>query len=153
MLDTGATSNILDPEEAKWLGRRITRRDNIELKIINVEPTHNYGWAWNVKVKIGEWKGKVDFLLAPLDDSKIVLGLDFMKQAHAYVDATRETLVFQQGEGGAPQMHRNDKEGHTGNYADKKHCKGKGSRSNVATRTLRRLSGGGCHVPQNDPTF
>ncbi|KAE8646027.1 hypothetical protein Csa_015729, partial [Cucumis sativus] len=68
----------------------------------------------------GEWKGKVDFLLAPLDDSKIVLGLDFMKQAHAYVDATRKTLVFQQGEGGAPQMHRNDREGHTRNYEDKK---------------------------------
>lgn len=154
LLDTGATSNIIDLEEAKRLGLKITRRDDVELKIINAEPTRNYGWAWNVKVKIGEWKGKIDFLLAPLDDCKVVLGLDFMKQAHAYVDATRETLVFPNKEREVPLKCI----GMTGKVMigamqTRRHRKGKGSNGSVATRALRRLSGGGCHVPRNDPTF
>ncbi|KAE8646814.1 hypothetical protein Csa_005402 [Cucumis sativus] len=140
LLDTGATSNIIDLEEAKRLGLKITRRDDVELKIINAEPTRNYGWAWNVKVKIGEWKGKIDFLLAPLDDCKVVLGLDFMKQAHAYVDATRETLVFPNKKREVPLKCI----GMTGKVMigamqTRRHRKGKGSNGSVATRALRRV--------------
>ncbi|KAA0057356.1 Asp_protease domain-containing protein [Cucumis melo var. makuwa] len=64
MLDTGATNNVIDPEEDKWLGLKTTRRSDTKIKIINVKPMRNIGWAWDVKTKVGGWQGELDFLIA-----------------------------------------------------------------------------------------
>ena len=33
-----------------------------------------------VTMKIGSWEGKIDFTVAPMDDFKIVIGMDFFRQ-------------------------------------------------------------------------
>ena len=34
-------------------------------------------------MKIGPWEGKIDFTVAPMDDFKIVIGIDFLRQVRA----------------------------------------------------------------------
>ena len=36
------------------------------------------GVARGVTMKIGSWEGKIDFTVAPMDDFKIVIGMDFL---------------------------------------------------------------------------
>ncbi|TYK30022.1 Asp_protease domain-containing protein [Cucumis melo var. makuwa] len=94
MLDIGATKNVMDPKEAKRLGLRITRRSDTEIKIINGKPMMNIRWAWDVKIRIGGCQGELDFLIAPLNDCKIILGLDFIDRAYATINLFKKTLGF-----------------------------------------------------------
>ncbi|KAA0064169.1 uncharacterized protein E5676_scaffold218G00660 [Cucumis melo var. makuwa] len=43
ILDTCTIENVMDPEEAKQLGLRITRRSDTEIKIISAKPMRNTG--------------------------------------------------------------------------------------------------------------
>uniref|UniRef100_A0A803M3H6 Ty3 transposon capsid-like protein domain-containing protein n=1 Tax=Chenopodium quinoa TaxID=63459 RepID=A0A803M3H6_CHEQI len=77
LVDTGASHNFLAKEEAKALGVKFTRVDG-EMKAINSEATPVYGRAWGVPVRLGKWKGKVDFLVVDIDDEDVVLGMEFL---------------------------------------------------------------------------
>ena len=48
------------------------------LKAINsvAKPSHEV--AGRVTMYIGSWEGRVDFIMAPIDDFKMVLGMDFL---------------------------------------------------------------------------
>uniref|UniRef100_A0A803N1Q1 Uncharacterized protein n=1 Tax=Chenopodium quinoa TaxID=63459 RepID=A0A803N1Q1_CHEQI len=76
LVDTGASHNFLAKEEAKALGVKFTKVDG-EMKAINSEATPVYGRAWGVPVRLGKWKGKVDFLVVDIDDEDVVLGMEF----------------------------------------------------------------------------
>ncbi|KAA0035959.1 DNA damage-inducible protein 1-like [Cucumis melo var. makuwa] len=99
----------------------------------------NIGWAQDVKTRVGGWQGKLDFLIAPLDDCKIVLGLDFIDTAHATINFMKKTLDFTHIREEAPLKRM----GATGEVRlsamrVRRRHKGKGSRkSKNATRTLR----------------
>ena len=154
MLHTGATSNIIDLEEAKRLGLKITRRGDTKLKIISAKPTRNVGWARNVETRVGNWQGTLDFLVTPLDNCKIVLRLDFLDKAHALINTLKKTLEFPDIRREVPlKRMRATSQERLNAMRIARHHLGKRSSGNVATRTLRRLSGAGCHVPRNDPTF
>uniref|UniRef100_A0A803N8Q2 Uncharacterized protein n=1 Tax=Chenopodium quinoa TaxID=63459 RepID=A0A803N8Q2_CHEQI len=77
LVDTGASHNFLAKEEAKALGVKFTKVDD-EMKAINSEATPVYGRAWGVPVRLGKWKGKVDFLVVDIDDEDVVLGMEFL---------------------------------------------------------------------------
>uniref|UniRef100_A0A803N8M6 Uncharacterized protein n=1 Tax=Chenopodium quinoa TaxID=63459 RepID=A0A803N8M6_CHEQI len=77
LVDTGASHNFLAKEEAKALGVKFTKVDG-EMKAINSEATPVYGKAWGVPVRLGKWKGKVDFLVVDIDDEDVVLGMEFL---------------------------------------------------------------------------
>uniref|UniRef100_A0A803N786 Uncharacterized protein n=2 Tax=Chenopodium quinoa TaxID=63459 RepID=A0A803N786_CHEQI len=77
LVDTGASHNFLAKEEAKALGVKFTKVDG-EMKAINSEATPVYGRAWGVPVRLGKWKGKVDFLVVDIDDEDVVLGMEFL---------------------------------------------------------------------------
>ncbi|KAI3459096.1 hypothetical protein Pfo_015759 [Paulownia fortunei] len=61
LVDTGATHNFITEEEANRLGLRLK----------------------NVELRLGTWKGQVDFSVAPMDDFKVVLGMDFLRKVTA----------------------------------------------------------------------
>ena len=82
MIDTGATHNFVSEEEARRLKLR-TSKEAGWLKAVNSIAKPSQGVARGVTIKIGSWKGKIDFTVAPMDDFKIVIGMDFLRQVRA----------------------------------------------------------------------
>ncbi|XP_050212403.1 uncharacterized protein LOC126663714, partial [Mercurialis annua] len=82
LVDTGASNNFLQVEEAKKLGITYSGEGGW-LKAVNSEPKSIYGVARGVKVCLGEWSGLIDFSVVPMDDYPIVLGIEFMDHVKA----------------------------------------------------------------------
>ncbi|CAO2836355.1 unnamed protein product [Amaranthus hypochondriacus] len=83
LVQPGVSHNFLAREEAKALGVKFTRVDG-EIKAINSRATPVYGKAWNVPVRLGKWKGKVDFLVVGIDDEDVVLGMEFLHKVQPF---------------------------------------------------------------------
>ena len=79
MIDTDATHNFVLEEEARRLKLQ-TFKEVGWLKAVNSTAKPSQGVARGVTMKIGSWEGKVDFMVAPMDDFKIVIGMDFLRQ-------------------------------------------------------------------------
>ncbi|KAK2967931.1 hypothetical protein RJ640_010541 [Escallonia rubra] len=84
MVDTGATHNFVTMEEAKRLGLKVVGSGGW-LKSVNTNAKPLQGAARQVEMSIGSWRGLVDFSVAPMDDFKVVIGLDFLRQVNALV--------------------------------------------------------------------
>lgn len=93
MLDTGATHNFIDEKEAMRLGLEITRGQGV-INVVNSEAKPTAGIARGVDVKINHWQGTLDFIVAPMDDFKIVLGITFFKEALAFPVPAYNSLVI-----------------------------------------------------------
>uniref|UniRef100_A0A803N8F5 Uncharacterized protein n=1 Tax=Chenopodium quinoa TaxID=63459 RepID=A0A803N8F5_CHEQI len=77
LVDTNASHNLVRLKEAKDLGIKFTKVDD-ELMVVNIDSTLMHGRAWKVLIRLGKWKGKVDFLVVDLDDVDLVLGIEFI---------------------------------------------------------------------------
>ncbi|KAJ7958669.1 Retrotransposon protein, putative, Ty3-gypsy subclass [Quillaja saponaria] len=77
MLDTGATHNFVSEAEAKKLGLKL-EKDSGWMKAMNSKSLPTAGQAKQVSVKLGTWEGRVDFVVAKIDDFDVVLGMEFM---------------------------------------------------------------------------
>ena len=53
-----------------------------------------HGVARGTDIQIGPWKGKVDITVAPLDDRKFYLGMDFLDKAKAFIVPYASTLFI-----------------------------------------------------------
>ena len=82
MIDTGATHNFISEEEARRLKLQ-TSKEAGWLKAVNSTAKPSQEVARGVTMKIGPWEGKIDFTVAPMDDFKIVIGMDFLRQVRA----------------------------------------------------------------------
>ncbi|KAF2282308.1 hypothetical protein GH714_044059 [Hevea brasiliensis] len=82
LMDTGASNNFLREEEAKRLGIPYEREMGW-LKAVNSTPNLVHGVARNVKVRIGDWKGTLDFFVVSMDEYQCVLGVDFVDRVKA----------------------------------------------------------------------
>ncbi|CAN6473311.1 unnamed protein product [Victoria cruziana] len=80
MVDTGATHNFVSVEEAKRLGLTLEKGE-LRIKAVNSEAKPICGVARDVAVKIENWSGKANFSVAPIDDYKMILGMDLMCMA------------------------------------------------------------------------
>ncbi|KAJ7947141.1 Retrotransposon protein, putative, Ty3-gypsy subclass [Quillaja saponaria] len=72
MLDTGATHNFVSEAEAKKLGLKL-EKDSGRMKAVNSKSLPTAGQAKQVSVKLGTWEGRVDFVVAKIDDFDGVL--------------------------------------------------------------------------------
>ena len=79
MIDTGATHNFVSEEEARRLKLQ-TSKEARWFKAVKSVAKPSQGVARGVTMEIGLWEGMVDFTVAPMDDFKIVIGMDFLRQ-------------------------------------------------------------------------
>ena len=65
------------------------------LKAVNSAAKPSQGVARGVTIKIGPWEGKIDFTVAPIDDFKIVIGMDFLLQVRAMLPFLRSMAILE----------------------------------------------------------
>ncbi|GJT21152.1 retrovirus-related pol polyprotein from transposon TNT 1-94 [Tanacetum coccineum] len=83
LVDSGATHNFVADDEAKRLGINATKGSGT-IKAVNSLAKAIHGVAKDVWGKIGEWEGMIDLLVVPIDDFKVVLGLEFLDKVRAF---------------------------------------------------------------------
>ncbi|KAK2965884.1 hypothetical protein RJ640_011131 [Escallonia rubra] len=82
LMDTGVTHNFIMMEEAERLGLNVVDGGGW-LKTINAEAKPLQGTVRWVEMCLCKWKGFVNFSITRMDDFKVVLGLDFLRQVNA----------------------------------------------------------------------
>ncbi|XP_074313825.1 uncharacterized protein LOC141649021 [Silene latifolia] len=92
-IDTGASQNFVTPDEAKQLGMEINREGG-RMIVVNSSAKPIQGVAKDVVIKMGEWSGKLDFISVPMDDFKIVLGMDFLKRTPTFLEPHNGCLMM-----------------------------------------------------------
>nr|GEW24303.1 putative retrotransposon Gag domain, aspartic peptidase domain protein [Tanacetum cinerariifolium] len=83
LVDSGATHNFVAVDEAERLGINATKGSGT-IKAVNSPAKQIHGVAKDVRVKIGEWEGTIDLSVVPMDDFKVVLGLEFLDKVRAF---------------------------------------------------------------------
>uniref|UniRef100_A0A803N8Q4 RNA-directed DNA polymerase n=1 Tax=Chenopodium quinoa TaxID=63459 RepID=A0A803N8Q4_CHEQI len=84
MIDTGATHNFLKGGLVRKMGLKVQPSSHM-IKTVNSAAADSVGIVKDVFVKMGAWKGKVEFLVVEMDDYELVLGNKYFKQAKLMV--------------------------------------------------------------------
>lgn len=79
MVDTRATHNFIDTVEAKWLKLPIGKSYN-QMKLVYSVAKLVEGKSELVSIESGTWKGVINLVLAMMDDFKVVIGMEFMRE-------------------------------------------------------------------------
>lgn len=96
LIDTGAEANVITKDAAIKLGIKHTL-SNAQLKTGNAPMTPVDGIAYEVKLGLGNWRGKAHFYVAPFDIFDIVLGQPFLRHNHVLITPyLEELMVFDQ---------------------------------------------------------
>ncbi|KAA0061347.1 uncharacterized protein E5676_scaffold692G00290 [Cucumis melo var. makuwa] len=77
MVDSGATHNFITEAEARRLRLR-WERDSEKMKAVNSIALPIVGLVKRTTIKLGGWRGPVDFVVVKMDDFDVVLGMDFL---------------------------------------------------------------------------
>lgn len=96
LLDTRATHNFISKNEAKRLGFKVTKEEST-MKVVNSPVNPIAGTALGVRVTFGIWSGKLDLSIMPMDDFKMILGIEFFHQVHALPLPTMNSLSIIDG--------------------------------------------------------
>ena len=93
MLDTGADTVYMAKELADEVGLSYTKEKGY-VKGVNAKSLPIEGVARGALVQIGQWKGKADITVAPLDDKKFYLGIDFLDTVKAFLVPYANTMCI-----------------------------------------------------------
>ncbi|KAF2299383.1 hypothetical protein GH714_031785 [Hevea brasiliensis] len=85
-------------EEAKSLGIPYEKEMGW-LKAVNSSRNSIHGVARDVKVRIGDWHGTLDFFVVPMDNYKCVLGVEFIDRVKAIPMIFANSLCITKGGG------------------------------------------------------
>ncbi|VVB03697.1 unnamed protein product [Arabis nemorensis] len=97
MVDTGGTHNFMAEDEVVRLGVEWTKRDGW-IKTVNAKAQPVNGVAYGIEMQLGSWSGPVNFSVIPMDDFKVVLGMDFMRQVMAIpLSALSSVCILEKG--------------------------------------------------------
>ncbi|XP_026452267.1 uncharacterized protein LOC113352688 [Papaver somniferum] len=94
MADTGATKSFIHPNVAMALNLTVTSAAST-IKTVNSEPQASRGKVRNADVQVGEWKGKLDFLVMVMDDFDLILGMNFFCAGKASSLPHRNGILIQ----------------------------------------------------------
>ncbi|XP_027769932.1 uncharacterized protein LOC107009291 [Solanum pennellii] len=97
IVDTGAEVTIMTKTTATSLGLRYSP-SNTQLRTVNAPPTPVNGVAHGVSITLGEWQGKTNFIVAPLDLFDVILGQEFFQACHVVIDPyLQQLMVLEKG--------------------------------------------------------
>ena len=83
-MDTGADTVYMAKELADEIHLPY-KKERGYVKGVNAKSLPIHGIARGTDIQIGPWKGKIDITVAPLDDRKFYLGMDFLDKARAFI--------------------------------------------------------------------
>ncbi|GKD32838.1 gag-aspartyl protease domain-containing protein, partial [Tanacetum coccineum] len=96
LVDSDATHKFVAVDEAKRLGINATKGSGT-IKVVNSDAKPIHGVAKDVRAKIGEWEGTIDLSVVPIDDFKVVLGLEFLDKVRAFHMSFANSLCILDG--------------------------------------------------------
>ncbi|KAA0060355.1 retrotransposon protein, putative, unclassified [Cucumis melo var. makuwa] len=77
MVDSGATPNFITEKEAKRLNLRL-EKDTRRMKAMNYVALPIVRLVKQTMIRLGGWKGLVDFVVVKMDHFDVVLGMEFL---------------------------------------------------------------------------
>ncbi|GAV61286.1 Asp_protease_2 domain-containing protein [Cephalotus follicularis] len=77
MVDTGATHSFQAEWIVHWLDLKVDKHTS-RIKAVNSQAQAVTGMAHSVKISMGDWEGKIDLVVVPLDDFDLILGSEFL---------------------------------------------------------------------------
>ncbi|KAL0378712.1 UNVERIFIED_CONTAM: hypothetical protein Sradi_3176700 [Sesamum radiatum] len=93
MVDTGATHNYLASAEVERLGL-VVEKGVGRVKAINSAAQPIAGVAKSVLIKVGLFEGKTNLSVVVMDDFKLILGLDFLRDTRTAVLPHVDSLMM-----------------------------------------------------------
>ncbi|KAK3000366.1 hypothetical protein RJ639_020519 [Escallonia herrerae] len=93
MVDTGATHNYISSTEVERLGLTLEKGCG-RVKAINSAAQPVAGIARSVLIKIGPYAGRTNFSVVIMDDFKLILGLEFLRDTKTTVMPCTNSLVM-----------------------------------------------------------
>ncbi|KAK2983048.1 hypothetical protein RJ640_001865 [Escallonia rubra] len=93
MVDTGATHNYISSTEVERLGLTLEKRYG-RVKAINSVAQPIAGIARSVLIKIGPYEGRTNFSVVTVDDFKLILGLEFLRDTKTTVMPCTNSLAM-----------------------------------------------------------
>lgn len=64
------------------------------MKAVNSQPSEIHGAAKDVKMRIDNWEGLVDFTIVSMDDYTVVLGMEFIYKAKVVPIAFAHCMII-----------------------------------------------------------
>ncbi|XP_070008628.1 uncharacterized protein [Nicotiana sylvestris] len=98
MVDTRATHNFMTEAASKRLELKLAPT-NSHIKTVNVEVQNAHREANGVGVKLGIWKGMINFTVTAMDIFDITLGQEFFRHFHTLIDPYLQRLLVKEQEG------------------------------------------------------
>ncbi|RWR95040.1 gag-asp_proteas domain-containing protein [Cinnamomum micranthum f. kanehirae] len=80
MVDTSATHNFVAKRVVSRLGLSLTKGQS-QMKAMNSDAKPIVGMANDVTLRLGQWFGLCNFMIVPLDDFEVILGIDLFVKA------------------------------------------------------------------------
>ncbi|KAK3028527.1 hypothetical protein RJ639_038595 [Escallonia herrerae] len=93
MVDTGATHNYISSTKVERLGLTLEKGCG-RVKAINSATQPVAGIARSVLIKIGPYEGRTNFSVVIMDDFKLILGLEFLRDTKITVMPCTNSLVM-----------------------------------------------------------
>ncbi|KAA0066230.1 Asp_protease_2 domain-containing protein [Cucumis melo var. makuwa] len=93
MVDSGATHNFIIEAEARCL-RLHWENDSGRMKAVNSIALPVVGLVKQMVIRLGGWKGSVDFVVVKMDDFDVVLGMEFLLEHQVIPMPSAKCLVI-----------------------------------------------------------
>ncbi|KAL4590921.1 hypothetical protein LXL04_003868 [Taraxacum kok-saghyz] len=96
LVDSGATHSFMAEDEARKLGIHYVKEKGW-LKVVN-SPYHPIlGVSRGLPMKIADWEGTIDVIIVPMDDYRMVLGMDFLNEVRPWTIERDNTMRITKG--------------------------------------------------------